>query len=231
MRLLLLAAALLAAPPPPASDLTLAVSELLGIAYVDDAALDEKGRWTFFARPETTAKTPGLNCSGLVVAAAQRLLGKRISLVEATRDRLGDSGDGAPLGKDWDFGWDLVMNLSDGLPRRALLPEGELDLAGASGASARGFSLDDERGWKKVLARLACSRVYLASISREGQRLSHFHVAFLLKDPQGRSWFYQTLPKGRSHRLELSSTRGFERMQAMFGKGLRVLVLEVEPPR
>jgi hypothetical protein len=231
MQFLLLAAVLLAAPPTPASDLTPAVRELLGIAYVDDAALDAQGRWTFFAHPETTAKTPGLNCSGLVVAAAQRLLGKKIGLAEATRDRLGDSGDGAPLGKDWDFGWDLVMNLSEGLPRRALLPEGALDLVGASGATARGFALDDERGWKKVLARLACGRVYLASVSRQGTRVEHYHVAFLLKDPLGRSWFYQTLPKGRSHRLELSSTGGWLRMQAMFGKGLRVLVLEVEPPR
>jgi hypothetical protein len=231
MTCLLLAAVLLAAPQPPAGDLTPAARDLLGIAYVDDAALDAEGRWTFFAHPETTATGPGLNCSGFLVAAAQRLLGRKMSLAEATHDRLGDSGDGAALGKDWDFGWDLVMNLSEGLPRRALLPEGEQDLAGQTGATARGFALDDERGWKKILARLASDRVYLASLSRQGRRLEHYHVAFLLKDAAGRSWFYQTLPKGRSHRLELSSTPGLQRMQAMFGKGLRILVLEVVPPR
>jgi len=227
---LLVVAVLLAAPKPPSSDLTPALRELLQIAYVDDAVLDERGRWTFFAHPERAAEHPGLNCSGFVYAAAQRLLGRTVSLSDATRDRLGDSGDGATMGKDWDFGFDLVMNLSEGLPRRAVLPDGDEDVEGKSGLVLRGFALDDARNWKKILARLEPDRVYLASISRDGNKVQHYHVAVLLKDGDGRTWFYQTLPKGRSHRLELSSSKGLERMQAMFGKGLRILLLEVDPP-
>jgi hypothetical protein len=56
-------------------------------------------------------------------------------------------------------------------------------------------------------------------------------VVLLLKDVAGRAWLYQTLPKGHSHRLDISSAGGLTRMQGMFGKGVRILLVEVEPPR
>jgi len=224
---------LLAAAPAPAPTLarepTAELLGLLGIQYVDDAALDEKGRWTFFAHPEKTAPSPGLNCSGFVMAAAQRVLDCKLTLAEATRDRLGDSGDGAPLGKDWDFGWDLVMNLSEGHSRAVVLPQGNQEIEGGDGRSMRGFAIDDAKAWKKVLSRLRTDRIYLASLSRVRKHLEHHHVAMILKDAAGKVWFYQTLPKGKSHRLDLTSTKGFDRMQGMFGKGIRILILEVEP--
>jgi hypothetical protein len=224
---LLLASLLTAAP---ATDLTASLRDLLGVAYVDDATVDETGRYTLFNHPEKTVDPPGLNCSGFVVAASQRLLGKKLAPAETARDRLGDSGDDSPKGKDWDFGWDLVMNLSDGLPRRALLPTGVQEVEGQSGSTMRGFSTDDAAAWKKILPRVRQDRVYLASLSRVTRHLEHHHVGVVLRDAADRVWFYQTLPKGHSHRLELSSPEGFKRMQGMFGKGIWILLLEVEPP-
>lgn len=207
-----------------------AVSDLLGIPYVDDAVLDERGRWTFFEHPDRTAKSPGLNCSGLVTAAARRLLGRAPTLAEATRDRLGDSGADAPSGKDWDFGYDLVMNLSEGLPRRALLPDGAQGVESGDGRTLRGFATGDAEAWRKVLPGIVAGRLYLASLSRKGKRLEHHHVALVLRDEVGRVWLYQTLPKGRAHRLELTSEQGLRRVRESFA-GTSVLLLEVEPAR
>jgi hypothetical protein len=214
------------------TDLTPCVRDLLRIPYLADGALDAQGHWTLFSRPDQLLQQPGLNCSGLTIALAQRLLGRDITLAEATRDRLGDSGREARLGPNWDFAWDLVLNLSEGLPRRVILPEGDGPVNG-DGRSLRGFSLDDASLWTGILPRLRTDRVYLASLSRDrpGGRVQHYHAAILLKDPGGRVWFYQTLPEGRSHRLDLCSPEGLQRMLGMFGKGKRILILEVEPAR
>lgn len=225
----LLVLSLFTAEPPP-RDLTGELRELLSIAYVNDEVRDETGRWTFFAHPETTAPGPGLNCSGFVLTAAERLLGRTQTLAEATRDRFGDSGDDAPLGKDWDFGFDLVMNLSEGLPRVALLPGRDQQLDGLDGKALRGFPIDDTAAWKQIFPRIREGRVYLASLSRHfGKGLQHHHVALLLRDTANRVWFYQTLPKGRSHRLDLTSPEGYARLQKMFGPGIQLLLLEVQP--
>jgi hypothetical protein len=151
-------------------------------------------------------------------------------LAEATRDRLGDSGDDAPFGKDWDFGFDLVLNLSDGLPRTALLPAHDQAVDGLDGQRLRGFAFDDVAAWKQVLPRIVTGRVYLASLSRPTAKgLQHYHVALLVRDLAGKVWFYQTLPKGRSHRLEVTSPAGFATLQSMFGRGISLLLVEVQP--
>lgn len=217
----------------PEKDLTAELRGLLSIAYLNDEVRDETGRWTYFAHPELTAPGPGLNCSGFVVTASRQLLGRSPTLAEATRDRLGDSGDDAPFGKDWDFGFDLVMNLSEGLPRTVLLPASDqaLDGDGIDGTSHRGFAFDDAVAWKRVLPRVRLGRVYLASLSRHfGKGLQHHHVALLLRDSAGKVWFYQTLPKGRSHRIEVTSPAGFATLQKMFGHGISLLLVEVQVP-
>ena len=44
-------------------DLCPRLQKLLGVPYVEDAVLDERGRWTSFAHPETELPEPGLNLS------------------------------------------------------------------------------------------------------------------------------------------------------------------------
>ncbi len=221
---------LLTAAPPAPKDLTFELNELLGIAYVNDEVRDETGRWTFFAHPETTAPSPGLNCSGFVVTSSRKLLGRSPSLSEATKDRFEDSGEGAPLGHDWDFGFDLVLNLSEGLPRTALLPDKDQPVDGLDGRALRGFAIDDVGAWAKVFPRIKVGQVSLVSLSRVlGKKLQHHHVAFVLRDSADRVWFYQTLPRGHSHRLEISSDQGFARLQKMFGHGISVLLIAVTP--
>jgi hypothetical protein len=200
------------------------------IPYVEDGVLDKRGRWTSFMHPETSLLRPGLNCSGFVVAAARRLLTCDLNLEQITRDRLGDSGEGAPLGKDWDFGWDLLLNLSEGHARRWILPEGTRPVGPEDGQSLRGFRVQDAEAWARIFPRMKRDRVYLASLRRtQSGRVRHHHVALLLLDSVGRTWWYQTLPGGRSHRLEISTALGFARLCTMFGPQEGILLLEVDP--
>ncbi len=103
-------AALAAAP-------SVAVAPLLGTPYRDDGVDDPAGRHTLFADQAKTFPDRGLNCSGFVVTASRGILGRPLPLDAMRRDRKGDSGPGAAAGEDWDFGYDLLLNVTDGLPR------------------------------------------------------------------------------------------------------------------
>ncbi len=206
---------------------TAKLAPLLGLPYVVDAVEDAEGRTVTFREPGTPLPTPGLNCSGFLVAACRRLLGYKGDPAAAGRDRLGDSGPGAPQGADWDFGWDLVMNLSEGHARRWLTPEG-LPRDGGETALARGFGLHEEAAWAALRFRPAREAVVLVAFNRrQGGRLRHHHVGLILAEA-GHLWFYQTLPRGRVHRLDLADPAGRARLRAMFGPGEHLRLLEVE---
>ncbi|MDP2876262.1 MAG: hypothetical protein Q8O00_08765 [Holophaga sp.] len=211
-------------------DPTVGIQHLLGIPYVEDGMLDAHGCWTYFGHPEIKQPHPGLNCSGFLVAAAQHLLGCRLTLQQITQDRLSDSGQGAPQGKDWDFGWDLILNLSEGLTRRWIVPNGTSPIGSEDARITPGFRIQDSSAWTHIFPRMQDGRIYLASLWRTQRTgIRHHHVALLLRDSSGRTWFYQTLPGGRTHRLQISSAKGFARLCEMFGPSERILLLEVEP--
>jgi hypothetical protein len=223
---------LLVAPPcagvARAPDLGARLRPLLGRPYGADAVTDAKGRTVTFADPERALPAPALNCSGFLVEAARRVLGFAGSPADAARDRRGDSGPAAARGLDWDFGYDLALNLSEGRPRRWITAEGPAP-ASAEAARLAAWRVQDEAAWQGALAALAPGHLGLATLRRGiGHGLRFHHVAVVLKDAQGRAWFYQTLPQGRVHRLDLSSPEGFARLCTMFGPGERVLLLDVE---
>lgn len=210
---------------PPAAD---RVQDLLGIPYVADGVMDAAGRWTTFARPGQFRNSPGLNCSGFTYVLARRLLGSPLTPAQAGTDRLGDSGAEAPAGPDWDFGLDLILNLSEHLPRRVLTPDGTARPAG-DGRHSRGFDLDAPGIWEALLPRLRRDRVYLVSLSRGTSRIQHYHSAVILADPKG-IWFHHTLPGGVSHRINLQDPVARAGLLARFGHGKKILLLEVDPP-
>ncbi len=219
------------------------LAPLLGIPYRQDGALDEHGVYTLFARPEKRFTSPGLNCSGFVLAAARRLLGKPYPLAEAGRDRLGDSGEQAPLGRDWDFGWDLIMNLSEGFERRLLLPASggreSLDPALASGNGPRGFPLTAAATWTELERRVRPGFVYLLSFNKttgkKAAPLLHYHVGLLLRSATGELLLFQTTSQsGKSSCRNLSDPAERQRFRKAFadrgGREKKLLVLEVRLP-
>lgn len=206
------------------------LAPLIGIPYVDDAVTDARGRTVTFRAPDRALPSRGLNCSGFVVEAARRLWGYAGSPREAARDRAGDSGPEAESGEDWDFGYDLVLNLSEGLERRWLSAQGPRP-ADAPARSLQGWPARDRNGWRRALADLPPAQPGLVAFSRTEAdgRVRFHHVAVVLRDGRGRIGFWQTLPHGSVHRLDLASDAGFARLGSMFGPTVRVLVLEATP--
>ena len=237
LALLLKGAALLAAagagagqsaPGRPARDLR----PLLGIPYVDDAVTDREGRFVTFRAPEAPLPAPGLNCSGFVVAAARRLWGYAGSPREAGRDRAGDSGPGAEDGEDWDFGYDLALNVTEGHARRWLVAGGEAPEAAAA-RDLRGWPVRSPEGWARACDGIPAGGAGIAVFIRAREGRTRFHHVGLLVRDGGRAWFYQTLPRGRAHRLDPLAVEGQARLARMFGPGERMVVLAVldPPPR
>ncbi len=211
----------------------------LGIPYRDDGTLDSQGHFTTFNRPDRLFETPGLNCSGLVVSVSRFLFDKNWTLEEVTRDRLGNSGADSPLGKDWDFGWNLIFNLTEGEPRRVIMPEpGNYPVEGSDGLSLRGFDLHDAAAWQKILPQMHAGRMYLGSISRpapeRGYRVLHYHVVLMLPDGKGGVWLYHATRRSQVHRMNISTPQGMSRFMSQFrgsrGSAKKILIVEAMLP-
>lgn len=193
----------------------------LGIPYRDDGAIDDQGFFTTFADPTKFFETPGLNCSGLVLSVARFLFNKNWSLQEATRDRQGNSGSNSPSGKDWDFGWDLIFNITDVTSRRVLLPDDSpVNLDSTDGKSLRGFDLHDTAAWHTLIKRFSPGRVYLGSISRlapeQNNRLLHYHVVIIIPDKSGAAYLYHATRRSNVHRMNIATPQGLQRFLGQF---------------
>lgn len=218
------------------------LQSFLGIPYRDDGAVDDNGLYTLFANPKARFSTPGLNCSGFVLEASRLLLRENIPLATAMRDRLGDSGPKSPLGQDWDFGWDLIMNIAEGRSPRMLLPGGKsMDPAKnvLSGKMPRGFDLHAPETWQELPGRIRPGHMYLLSFSKDSSRkpytLLHYHVGLLFRDPSGTLWLYHaTGQKGSVNRRDIGSAEGraaFLKSYANSGTVRKmIVVLEVPLP-
>lgn len=212
----------------------------VGIPYRDDGAIDSRGYFTTFASPDRFYDTPGLNCSGLVVSVARFIFDKNFTLEDVTRDRLRNSGDNSPQGKDWDFGWDLILNLTEGRQRRVIMPDGrDYPLEGADGMTLRGFDLHDTAAWQRLLAQMRPGRVYLGSISRPGNerpyKVLHYHVVMMLPDARGGVWLYHATHRSNVHKMNVNTPQGLNRFMSQFrgarGDTKKILVVEaVLPP-
>lgn len=197
----------------------------VGVPYRSDGAVDKKGRFVLFADPATRFDTPGLNCSGFVVAALRLLLQNPVSLEQAKLDRLNDSGENAPLGQDWDFGWDVALNLLEGRPTELLLPQGALPLdaaalQGLDGRSLRGFELTSVEAWRQVLPLMQAGTIVLADWSKpwnkQGYTLLHHHMALILPLKNGERWYYHAVGKRGVERLALHTRKGLARLLKMY---------------
>ncbi|MYL82014.1 hypothetical protein GTA51_02530 [Desulfovibrio aerotolerans] len=239
-----LCAILAGAPAAQAGDPAAAVTPLLGTPYRDDGVDDPSGRHTLFANQSKSFPDRGYNCSGFVVSASRSILGRPLLLDPMRRDRKGDSGQNAPAGEDWDFGYDLILNATDGLPRRVLLPPGPAGpgqpapaaLAAPENLDAtrfRGFPLHDTAAWKAVLAQLRPGEIVFATLSKEkAGRLYYYHVGLLYTDPSGRAYFAHATPGKGSHRLELTNPAGMAAFRKEFAEnrfGEKYILLVAAP--
>jgi hypothetical protein len=207
----------------------------LGIPYRDDGALDSQGRFTTFEDPTRVFDSPGLNCSGLVLSVCRFLYDKNWTLEQAMGDPQENSGPTSQLGKDWDFGLDLILNISQGGQRRALMPDGgQHAVSEFDGINARGFDLHDRAAWRAVLAQMQPGRAYLGSISKvaskPGYRVLHYHVVLMLPDSKGNVWLYHATHRSNVHKMNMNTAKGMGRFMSEFtgarDDGKRMIVVE-----
>jgi hypothetical protein len=215
------------------------LATFFGIAFREDGAIDEHGNYTLFSQPGKYFKEPGLNCSGYILAASRLLFNKNIPLVTAIRDRLGDSGAGAALGQDWDFGWDLILNITDGLERTLLLPEGAAaDPAAGSGLGPLGFDLHSPKTWQELPSRIRPNHVYFASFTRptyrRGYTLLHNHVGIIFRTSEKDWHLYHSIKKSGVVRENLGNEQSrarFLEANPNFGNARRhMFIVEVPLP-
>lgn len=210
---------------PPGASAKQILDAFVGVPYRNDGAVDLAGQFVLFADPSTRFDSPGLNCSGLVVAAVRLLLREPFSLQQAKIDRLGDSGPGAPLGQDWDFGWDLLFNLLKGRSKQLVTPQGleALDAATLTqydGATLRGFPLANRQAWQNALAQMQAGSIVLADWSKptdwKGYTLLHHHMALILPLESGERWYYHAVSKRGVERIGLHTPEGLTRLLELY---------------
>ena len=225
---------------PPGVGLVQTLAPLLGLPYRFDGAQDEEGRWVTFSRPDQVSPKPGFNCSGLAVAAARLLLARPFSLAEVARDRQGDSGPGSPLGQDWDFGLDLILNLAEGRFVRAL-PETDfespaLEPLGPGRALGWGVALHG-RAFEDLLDQLQPGDFAFFCLSRPDGRfpagVSYYHVGLIVPEPP-HLWLYHSTRNLGTHRVDLADPAQLARFRRHFpplARGeRRIFMVEVQGP-
>lgn len=209
-----------------------------GTLYRADGVLDEQGRWTTWADQSKEFSTAGLNCSGFTIAISRSIWGQTLSLNEAKHDRLNDSGPGSAKGEDWDFGLDLILNLTDELPRR-LIPDPyenqNLDSLSWNAVDLRGLDIDSDK-FPHMLAQLQSDKIYYFAISKSDTKfeggISFYHVGLILKDGSN-IWMYHATPKGGVYRINLTGESGVAWFRHYYGaspRGPRYIQL-VEVPQ
>lgn len=205
-----------------------------GIPYRPDGVKSEAGYYTTFSDQSVVFNTQGLNCSGLVLEITRKLLNKDIPVSLAIYDRTGYPENG----KDWAFGWNLIMNLSEGMSRRFLLPNGVVfDPERASAFYPLGYNIADNATWDELPNRLTRGHFYLIDFNVNGRKkgygLIHYHVGIIHIGKNGEAWLYQTTSNSKvSNRRNLRTEEGQRSFKRDFadtgGQKRRILILEVD---
>lgn len=184
-----------------------------GLPYRVDGALDNNGRWTLWANQGKEFNQPGLNCSGLTTAVSRSIFNHNIPLNQAKNDRLKDAGKNSSMGEDWNFGINLILNLTDNLPRK-LIPnpyEGKkTNPRSWSAHDLRGISIDSSK-FLWLLNQVKKDHIYYFSISKPDSRfkggLSFYHVGFFIRD-HDKVWMYHATGKGNVYRVNIAGQTG-----------------------
>lgn len=203
------------APQRSASSATVTklLAPLLALPYRADGAMTATGEYTTFANPTRRFTQPGLNCSGFVLEACRKLIQTPLTVEKAGFDRWNDSGPHSPYGHDWDYGWDLLCNISDGHKALYLAPDGSTaDPLRLDAFAAKGYDLHAPGQLEALLQRMRPDHIYLLSFNRSTARKpdvpQHYHVGLLVLNANHEPLLYQTTTqRKRSYVRNLASPK------------------------
>ena len=210
----------------------------LGIPYRPDGIINDDGHYATFNAPDVTFQQPGLNCSGFVLAASRIMLKSNLLVADCIRDREGDSGPNAKDGHDWDFGFDLVMNISEGWPHKVLTPSQTAAIPETmTGKTVPTFAPHDASFAADLLPQIRENGFYLVSFSRHTTPNSpprlHYHTGIIIREGT-EVWLYSTTTRsGKIIRHNLATEEGLARFRASFsdtkGSYKHLTVIFVDP--
>jgi len=208
----------------------------VGMRYVHDAVLDDKGNTVTFNRPDQVLEMSGLNCSGLVVSAARVFFNQNFKVQEVIKDYNQNSGPTAALGHDWDFGWDLLYNLSQNRKRFVFNENlNRINPEKVQVENFRGFKITDKTKWQKLFSQLKKEAVYLVVFNglntRKENILQYFHVGFMLKTSED-ILFYSASRENPNRGVDVHRLMVQKEFEHLLGQNrrytdIRVIVFEV----
>lgn len=213
------------------------INSLLGAKYRKDGVTNRFGLYTLFEKQELFFKDPGFNCSGFVLTMSRILLNNSINIDEARKDLNENSSSGSEFGQDWDFGRDLIMNITSPYGFNIILPNSESSNSFDINAfKSLGFSLHDLENWKNIFPQIKNDKVYFVAFSRKaiasGYKYLYYHVAIIVKDSADAIWLYHATPGEGAHRIFMNSKQGMKKFQEEFkekkGFPKKLLIIEVK---
>ena len=192
----------------------------LGIPYRPDGIINDNGKYALFNEPTTCFSSPGLNCSGFVLAASRIILDRNISVASVVRDREGDSGPASPNGHDWDFGFDLIMNICEDVPCTILAPDRLAAMSKVTGKTAPSFDPHSHAFTSEFLPHIQRNGFYLLSFSKhktpDSPAYLHYHTGIVVRDGNN-VWLYSTTSNsGKVIRYNLNDDNELSRFRSSF---------------
>lgn len=205
---------------------------LLGIKYRVDGTTNAEERYTLFENEDKIYKKAGLNCSGFVLTASKQLLGKTITIKEAKKDINKNSDENSSMGKDWDFGRDLIQNIASNYNSN-YLSLGEIN---PNSTTSDGIKSHDVKAWNYIFQHIKKENIYLAVFSKpttlKGYKILYYHVGIIIKDNNKNIWLYHATQNDGVHKVWLDYDRAMTYFNKEFAKNSKynkkVLILELE---
>jgi hypothetical protein len=216
------------------------LAAFMGLPFRIDGTVNDDGAFATWGDQAKTFRSPGLNCSGFTAAAGRFLFGRNFRLDDLRRDRQSDSGPDSPLGKDWDFGLDVALNLAEGYFLR-YLPEPvapTFSLNAANRPVGWGLNLHSSE-FSDLLKEFEPDRLYVFVVSKPDRRfkggLSYYHLGLALADREGGVWLYHATARAGVHRINLAGGGGLLTLRRYFppvkgGGERRILFIELALP-
>ncbi|MDR1677842.1 MAG: hypothetical protein LBS44_05555 [Deltaproteobacteria bacterium] len=208
-------------PYPEGADRETVLQVFMSLPYREDGVVTDDGRWATWNAPDHTLTGPGFNCSGYLLEVIRHLSHRNISLNEANFDRGGDSGPDSEYGLDWDYGLDIILNLSGANFSQLIPPSPDNTHQINSKGRPEGLGLDiNGPDFPAMMQSLEPDNIYLFAISKPDRRfkggLSYYHVGMLHTDKAGNIWVYQSTKRTGVHRLNLNNPGGIATIRRYF---------------
>ncbi|GMO56653.1 MAG: hypothetical protein Ta2D_01740 [Rickettsiales bacterium] len=225
------------------------LNSFIGIPYRNDGATGAFGQYTLFSNQKQVFKNAGFNCSGFVLEAFRSITNEELSLDEVKVDNFNDSGKKAKMGEDWDFGYDLILNITDKFKLKLLLPDATIELDELMSATeiykytktakpyqSIGFYIQDDKTLEFLKNNIKEQTLYLVDMNANNRvknyKLSHYHVGIIYRPTAEKIYYYDATRANNVNKRNLYDKKEWQLFKKNFsdskGNKKKFLLFEVD---